>query len=45
MSHGNTIIYSYGIELSRIATHSLYLFLNYLSYFVQMSMTRNKLCK
>ena len=45
MPHGNTIVHGYCVEFSRIASHSLYLGLDYLTYLMQMSVSRYKLGK
>ena len=45
MSHGNAVVDGYGVELGGIAAHAFYLFLHYLSDFVQMRMSRHKLCE
>ena len=45
MAHGNTIVYSNRIKLSSKATQLFNFGLDLLTYFMQMCMTRNKLCK
>ena len=45
VTHGNTVVYGYGIELCGIASHALYLGLHYLTNLVQMCVTRHKLCE
>ena len=43
MSHGNTIVDGYRIELCGITAHLLYLFTNNLTYLMQMCVTGHKL--
>ena len=45
MSHCNTVIDGYRVELSSIAAEAFYLALHDLSGLVQMCVTWNKLCK
>ena len=43
MSHGNTVVNSYGVEFRRIAAHALYLLFDNLSYLMQVSMSGDEL--
>ena len=43
VTHSNTVVNGNGVELRSIAALSLYLLLHYLSYLVEMGVTRHKL--
>ena len=43
MPHGNAVVDGDGIELCGIAAQRFYLLFHYLTYLMQMGMTRNKL--
>ena len=45
VAHGNAVVDGYRVELGGVAAHSLYLPAHYLAHFMQVGVTRDKLCE